>query len=339
MTDRLSDAAARPRENADLPVRAEGTGAPVENYMDLTAPVFNIQSYSIHDGPGIRVTVFVKGCPLRCRWCANPESNLARPQLMFYAAKCTACSRCMEVCPEKAILPGMKEGKPVALTRREKCTDCGRCAEVCPAGAREIAGKEMTVRAVLDQVLKDKLFLDASGGGMTVSGGECLAHPDFTEALLYAAKEAGLHTAVESCSFAPEAAVDKAFRYLDLGLLDIKHMDSAAHKALTGVPNELILSNIRHVYHDLKKAVTVRVPTIPGCNDSLENIAATARFVKEELGEDVGVHLLPYHRLGESKNESLGRTMDLSIQVPSDEHMERLKGVVEGFGLYCQIGG
>ena len=133
--------------------------------------------------------------------------------------------------------------------------------------------------------------------------------------------------------------MDKAFRYLDLGLLDIKYMDSAAHKALTGVPNELILSNIRHVYHDLKKAVTVRVPTIPGCNDSLENIAATARFVKEELGEDVGVHLLPYHRLGESKNESLGRTMDLSIQVPSDEHMERLKGVVEGFGLYCQIGG
>ena len=284
MTDRLSDAAARPRENADLPVRAEGTGAPVENYMDLTAPVFNIQSYSIHDGPGIRVTVFVKGCPLRCRWCANPESNLARPQLMFYAAKCTACGRCMEVCPEKAILPGMKEGKPVALTRREKCTDCGRCAEVCPAGARELAGKEMTVQAVLDQVLKDKLFLDASGGGMTVSGGECLAHPDFTEALLYAAREAGLHTAAESCCYAPEAVVDKAFRYLDLGLLDIKHMDSAAHKALTGVPNELILSNIRHVVHDLKKAVTVRVPTVPGCNDSEENIAATARFVKEELG-------------------------------------------------------
>ena len=311
----------------------------VENYLDLTAPVFNIQSYSIHDGPGIRVTVFLKGCPLRCKWCANPESNLAKPQLMFYAAKCTACGRCIDVCPEKAILPGMKDGKPVALTLREKCVDCGRCAEVCPSEAREIAGKEMTVRAVLEQVLKDKLFLDASGGGITVSGGECLAHPDFTEALLFAAKEAGLHTAVESCSFAPEAVVDKAFRYLDLGLLDIKHMDSTIHKALTGVPNELILSNIKHIYHDLKKAVTIRIPVIPGCNDSDGNIAAASRFVKEELGTDVGIHLLPYHRLGESKNESLGKTMDLSIQVPSEEHMEHLKGIAESFGLYCQIGG
>ena len=309
------------------------------DYMDLTAPVFNIQSYSIHDGPGIRVTVFLKGCPLRCKWCANPESNLARPQLMFYAAKCTACGKCIDACPQKAILPGMKNGKPVALTLREKCVDCGKCVEACPNEAREIAGKEMTVRAVLDQVLKDKLFIDASGGGITLSGGECLAHPEFSEALLFAAKEAGLHTAVESCSFAPEAVVDQVFRYLDLGLLDIKHMDSEEHKRLTGVPNELILNNIRHVYHDMKKAVIVRVPTIPGCNDSEENIAATARFVREELGPEVGVHLLPYHRLGESKNESLGRTMDLSIQVPSEEHMEGLKAIVEGYGLYCQVGG
>lgn len=311
----------------------------VENYMSLTAPVFNIQSYSIHDGPGIRVTVFLKGCPLRCKWCANPESNLAKPQLMFYAAKCTACGRCMDVCPHGAIVPGQKNGRPCALTVREKCTDCGRCAEVCPNEARELAGKEMTVRAVLDQVLKDKLFLDASGGGLTLSGGECLAHPEFTEALLFAAKEAGLHTAVESCCLAPEAVVDRAFRYLDLGLLDIKHMDSAVHRALTGAPNEPILHNIRHIYHELKKAVAIRVPVIPGCNDSAENIAATARFVREELGPEVPLHLLPYHRLGEAKNESLGKEMDLSIEVPSDAHMEELRQLVEGFGLCCQVGG
>lgn len=307
--------------------------------MELTAPVFNVQTYSIHDGPGIRVTVFVKGCPLRCRWCANPESNLARPQLMTYAAKCTACGRCVAACPQKAVSIGTLHDKPCAITDRELCVECGVCVDVCPCEAREIVGREKTVREVLEQVLKDKLFIDASGGGMTVSGGECLAHPDFTEALLYAAKEQGLHTAIESSSFASEAVFDQVLRYVDLALLDIKHMDSDIHRELTGVPNEQILSNIRHAVHDLKKNVTVRVPTIPGYNDSEENIRATARFVKEELGPDVGIHLLPYHRLGESKNESLGKVMDLSVSVPSDEHMQDLKRIVESYGLYCQIGG
>ena len=307
--------------------------------MELTAPVFNVQTYSIHDGPGIRVTVFVKGCPLRCRWCANPESNLARPQLMTYAAKCTACGRCVAACPQKAVSIGTLHDKPCAITDRELCVECGACVDICPCEAREIVGREKTVREVLEQVLKDKLFIDASGGGMTVSGGECLAHPDFTEALLYAAKEQGLHTAIESSSFASEAVFDQVLRYVDLALLDIKHMDSDIHRELTGVPNEQILSNIRHAVHDLKKNVTVRVPTIPGYNDSEENIRATARFVKEELGPDVGIHLLPYHRLGESKNESLGKVMDLSVSVPSDEHMQDLKRIVESYGLYCQIGG
>ena len=307
--------------------------------MELTAPVFNVQTYSIHDGPGIRVTVFVKGCPLRCRWCANPESNLARPQLMTYAAKCTACGRCVAACPQKAVSIGTLHDKPCAITDRELCVECGVCVDVCPCEAREIVGREKTVREVLEQVLKDKLFIDASGGGMTVSGGEYLAHPDFTEALLYAAKEQGLHTAIESSSFASEAVFDQVLRYVDLALLDIKHMDSDIHRELTGVPNEQILSNIRHAVHDLKKNVTVRVPTIPGYNDSEENIRATARFVKEELGPDVGIHLLPYHRLGESKNESLGKVMDLSVSVPSDEHMQDLKRIVESYGLYCQIGG
>ncbi len=310
-----------------------------DRYMELTAPVFNVQTYSIHDGPGIRVTVFVKGCPLRCRWCANPESNLARPQLMTYAAKCTACGRCVATCPQKAVSIGTLHDKPCAITDRELCVECGACVDVCPCEAREIVGREKTVREVLEQVLKDKLFIDASGGGMTVSGGECLAHPDFTEALLYAAKEQGLHTAIESYSFASEAVFDQVLRYVDLALLDIKHMDSDIHRELTGVPNEQILSNIRHAVHDLKKNVTVRVPTIPGYNDSEENIRATARFVKEELGPDVGIHLLPYHRLGESKNESLGKVMDLSVSVPSDEHMQDLKRIVESYGLYCQIGG
>lgn len=310
-----------------------------DQLLSLSAPVFNVQSYSIHDGPGIRVTVFVKGCPLRCRWCANPESNLTRPQLMTYSSKCTACGRCTEACPHQAITIAVKDGRPCAVTDRTKCTDCGACEEVCPNEAREIVGREMTVRQVLDQVQKDRLFIDASGGGITVSGGECLTHPAFTEALLRAAQEAGLHTAIESCSFASREVYDRVLKYVDLPLLDIKHMDPGEHERLTGVSNGIILDNIRHAYHDLKKNVTVRVPTIPGCNDSDENIAATARFVRDELGPDVPVHLLPYHRLGESKNASLGREMDLSIDVPSDEHMQHLKEIVGSFGLFCQIGG
>ena len=309
------------------------------DYLSLKAPVFNVQTYSIHDGPGIRVTVFLKGCPLRCLWCANPESNLATPQLMTYISKCTGCGACAAVCPNHAVTVKERGGKMAEFTDRSICTECGLCVDACPSEAREIAGKEQTVSEVLEKVLRDKLFIDASGGGMTVSGGECLMHPDFTEALLFAAKEKGLHTAVESCSFASRAVVDQVFKYVDLGLLDIKHMDSAVHKKLTGVPNEVILDNIRHVYHDLHVKVIIRVPVIPGYNDSDENIAATARFAAEKLGPDVAVHLLPYHRLGDSKKESLGEEVTLHIEVPSDEHMQHLKSIVESFGLASQIGG
>ena len=311
----------------------------VQDYMNVKAPVFNIQSYSIHDGPGIRVTVFVKGCPLRCLWCANPESNLTKPQLMTYLTKCTGCGRCTAVCPKGAISIREIDGKMKAYTDRAVCVDCGACVSACPNDVRELSGKEMTVAEVLEQIQKDRLFLDASGGGMTLSGGECLMHPDFSEALFYACKQAGLSTVIETSSFASREVIDRVFANVDICLLDVKHMDSAAHKKLTGVPNEQILDNIRHVYHDLKKNVTVRVPTIPGYNDDRENIAATARFAAEELGRDVAVHLLPYHRLGESKNESLGKEIDWSIEIPSDEHMNELKALVESFGLQAQVGG
>ncbi len=303
------------------------------------APVFNIQSYSIHDGPGIRTTVFLKGCPLRCVWCANPESRNSAPELMTYVSRCTGCGACVEKCPRGAIRLSAQGEKAAAFTDRDLCTDCSECVDACRYGAREIVGKLMTVEEVMKKVLRDKIFHEESGGGITVSGGECLLFPEFTEALLGAAKREGVSTAVETCCFAGRDAVEKVFRHADLGLLDIKHMDTAMHEKYTGVPNETILDNIKYIYHDLRIPICVRVPVIPGCNDSEENIADTARFVAEELGTGVPLHLLPYHRFGESKNESLGRSRFFSAEVPPDEHMQKLKETAEGFGLKTQIGG
>lgn len=305
----------------------------------VTTTVFNIQTYCIHDGPGIRVTVFVKGCPLRCAWCANPESNLKKPQLMFYREKCTGCGRCAAVCPQKAIEIREGEGQFKAYTNRALCVDCGACQKPCPADARELAGKITSVAEAIEKVAADKLFLDTSGGGMTISGGECLACPDFTENLLMAAHEEGISTAVESSCFASRQVIDQVYAHVDLALCDIKHMDSEKHKEYTGVSNEQILENIVHINQELHVPVWVRVPTIPGHNDDDANIEAMARFVHEQLTPDTRVCLLPYHRLGESKNESLGKEMDWSIDVPSDEHMNHLKKIVEKYGLTAQIGG
>lgn len=311
------------------------------NY-DVEATVFNIQTYCIHDGPGIRTTVFVKGCPLRCLWCANPESNLAKPQLMTYSSKCTGCGKCTEICPKGAIKIGpYGEGermKYIAFTDREKCVDCGKCVGVCPAEAREIAGEKMSVRKAIDKVKKDKLFYDGSGGGMTISGGEALVYPEFTANLFAAAHAEEISTCIETSSFATKDVVDQVFAHVDLALLDVKHMDNAKHVEYTGVPNVHILENIRHIHNDLKVPVILRVPTIPGYNDSPENIIATAKFAKE-LGPDVMVNLLPAHKLGESKNESLGVENKCKIVVPTDEHMQNLKALVEEIGQPCKIGG
>lgn len=298
--------------------------------------IFNIQLYSIHDGPGIRSTVFVKGCPLHCFWCQNPESQARDPELFFDIDKCTGCGKCAQACPEKAV--SIVEGK--AQTDRRLCRGHGQCVQACVNHARNLMGRLITAGEVLDEVIKDKIFYDNSGGGVTVGGGEPLAQPDFVRSILKLCKNAGMHTAIDTCGYARWESIKSVFEYVDLVLFDFKHMDPALHKKYTGVSNETILENARHIHHDLSIPMLARLPVITGFNDSVENITQTARFISSELDKSVKIHLLPYHRLGETKYQRLEKPgSPISIETPAAEHIQKLKEVFESFGLTAQIGG
>jgi pyruvate formate lyase activating enzyme len=296
----------------------------------LTGVVFNIQRYSIHDGPGIRTTVFMKGCPLRCVWCQNPESQASRPQLFFNRERCTGCGQCAAVCPEKAV--EILEGK--AVTDRGLCTACGLCVEGCPVEAREIMGKFMTAAEVVEEVMKDEVFYRTSGGGVTLSGGEPFAQPDFSASILSLCKEKGIHTAIETCGYARWEVAERVLPFVDLVLFDLKQMSGVEHLKLTGAPNSLILQNLKRIWHEKHIPILLRIPVIPGCNDSPENIRATARFVAGELDPSMQVHLIPYHRLGVSKTEQLEMaSLQTSIEPPDEEDLAHLKEAMEAEGL------
>ncbi|MBN2074550.1 MAG: glycyl-radical enzyme activating protein [Dehalococcoidales bacterium] len=298
--------------------------------------IFNIQHYSIHDGPGIRTSVFLKGCFLSCVWCQNPESQSIEPELFFFEERCTGCGNCVAVCPVQAVQ--VKDGK--SFTDRTICNGSGKCALVCLNDARSIMGKEMAAHEVFHKVKGDELFYKRSNGGVTLTGGEPLFQADFSRTILSLCRQAGIHTAIETCGFADWEIFKEVLRYTDLVLFDLKQMNSEKHREYTGVPNELILENVRKIVHDLKIPVRLRIPVIPGHNDSLEDIHDFAKFISGELDTSLPVHFLAYHRLGESKYERLGITdKNVTITPPSNEQMSEIQQIAASYGLETYIGG
>ncbi len=272
----------------------------------MTARLFDIIRTSTVDGPGVRTTVFFKGCSLNCRWCHNPESRRDEPQLLFDRRKCSGCGSCAGVCPTP-----------------ERCTGCGRCAAVCPTGARTRCGEDRTVEALLAEVMRDKPFYAATGGGVTCSGGECLLQADFLRAFLAACRAQGIHTAVDTAGHLPWTAFAAVLPHTDLFLYDIKCADAALHRVGTGADNRLILDNL-HRLCDAGAEVIVRVPVIPGFNDTPTEQAAIAALL--EPLPIRAVELLPYHRMGEHKFAALGLEVP-EFAVPSPETMADLRGL------------
>ncbi len=300
----------------------------------ISGQVFNIQRYSIHDGAGIRTLVFLKGCPLRCLWCCNPESQKGGPELGFIASRCVGdrgCGApCVPACPISAIRLG-PEGRPEI--DRAACDACGRCAAACGPEALRVVGREMTVAGVMAEVEKDRPFYRRSGGGMTVGGGEPLAQHRFAAALLEAARDAYLHTALETCGHGPWAHLEGLLRHVDLLQFDIKHMDAARHRELTGQSNDLVLANLKRVPAVKPPGeVIIRVPVVPGCNDSADNVRETAALVAG-LGFRQ-VELVPYHRLGAPKYVQYGIPDPLpDCPSASGGRLEELRRIVEEAGL------
>lgn len=283
----------------------------------LKGLIFDIKRFAVHDGNGIRTTVFFKGCPLKCLWCHNPEGISFKPQLAFYENKCINCGECAAVCPAGA----QKITAEGHTYNREECVLCGGCERACLGNALKVYGKIMTVEELMPILLEDKSFYDNSGGGITLSGGECLCQPDFCAALLKTAKENGLNTAVDTCGFVPRAAIDKVMPFTDMFLYDIKAIDENVHIKCTGQSNRLILENLKHIDAAGKKT-EIRYPYVPGYNSG--EAESIAEFVSS-LKNVTGVRVLPYHNYAGSKYLSLGMKNTLPGKLPDSEEIKSIE--------------
>ncbi|MGG5215963.1 glycyl-radical enzyme activating protein [Rahnella variigena] len=299
---------------------------------EMEGVLFNIQRYSLHDGPGIRTIPFFKGCPLSCKWCSNPESQRPQPELIFKKSDCIRCGKCIEACKQQAL-----SVSNAFFIDRERCIQCGKCTQVCPTQALEMKGKRMTIADVMRELQKEENLYRRSGGGITLSGGEPLAQPDFARELLKACKEKGWHTAIETTGFTTPEVIADVFPYVDLALTDIKAINPAVHLANTGIENSQILENLLRISF-LTKTI-VRIPVIPGVNDNPEEIHNIAEFARLMSNVDT-LHLLPYHSFGENKYGLLGRIYPMGeADSIAESKMELLKREVESSGFHCHIGG
>lgn len=292
------------------------------------AMIFNIERFSTEDGPGIRTVVFMKGCPLKCVWCHNPEGQLFQQEIFVFEKKCIDCGDCIKACQENAIRVADK----TPIIDRTKCTSCGKCAEVCIPNAVEIVGKKMTPDEVLKEVEKDKVFYETSEGGVTLTGGEPISQPEFLVEFLKKCKEAGIHTAVETSGCAKWETYERILPYVDLVMYDLKEMDDKKSREYIGIKPDLILENAEKISR--VKPMWIRVPVIPGYTATEGNIKNIAEFIVSKLSSVERIDILPHHRLGEPKYKNLGREYALDgVQPPDREEMLKYKRIMESYGL------
>ncbi len=285
------------------------------------ALIFDIKHFAIHDGDGIRTTVFFKGCPLRCIWCHNPEGLFKKSELAFFAHKCKQCGACADVCPAKS--------RDTPLPHGEVCIACGACTDVCPVEARKLYGRWITPEEILPELTADMPFYLSTGGGVTLSGGECLIYPDFCAELLMLLKSEGIHTAVDTCGCVPCESVDKVLPYTDIFLYDLKAISKEVHLSCTGVGNERILENFIYIAKS-GKPIEVRIPYVPGYNS--DEVPAIAQFIARHA-PDSAVRLLPYHNYAESKYSALGLECNMPTKLPKDGEVEEARALLRSFGL------
>ena len=312
-------------------------------HPDIIGNIFNIQRFTIHDGPGLRTELFLKGCPLRCEWCSNPESFTPYSQVGIYKTKCISykkCAACEEVCPQNNVLK-FTRGKLTSLNRQD-CTNCLACHSACPSDAIKLWGKMMSVKECMEVIRKDKGYYERSGGGITVSGGEPLLQHEFVHQLFKTCKQEGYHTCLESSLYVPWKKIKHILPYTDLIISDIKHMDPEIHKKHTKVSNDKILKNLNNLVNEGRDLI-LRIPIIPDFNDNKRNIEATANFILNELSGHVRtLQLLSFMRLGEEKYTSLGLPYKMqNMKINRRSFQKQVQTIAEYFnqrGIHCVVG-